>query len=233
MTIIAPQVNLGDIVKVINHGPRPLKLMWDSRKYVIAPDAEEFVPFECAKLYFGDPRALENVQSVRDDRGVVGFVSDRATEVRRLRLLWDHSFGEYIPGEVDAFDTARIPHVDVFTVRGERVPMVLDDPEGNAIIPAQQTRTEQTDMRAQLAQQGSLINALMERLGMQPGSTASANLPPIEPFPEPTLQHPPSPGQPRTPAKMMYDPKDGMVKEEPDAIPEDPDDLESIPEVEE
>lgn len=226
-------VQLGDIVKVVNHGNRPIKLKWDSREYPIAPRTEEFVPFEAAKLYFGDPRSTKNVQSVRDDRGVVGFVSDRATEVRRLRLLWDHKFGEYIPGEVNAFQSELIPRVEVFDLKGNKISTVLEDPEGNDISPSTQTQREANDTMSVIKRQGELIEILMQRLGMGPAALNGADMPPVEPLPltdEPDAQ--PVFGHVSPPPDMVYNARTEEITETQPKPPEDPDELEDLPTVE-
>lgn len=222
---MATTPGIGDIVRVQNLGAKPIKCMWDSRHYNVPVGGEEFMPFECMKLYFGDPRAAENIHSVRDDRGVVGFVSDRATEVRRLRLLWDHKFGEYIPGEVDAFDDTRIPHVHVFDIRGNPVPTVLDDPEGTRVMQAHQTQAQQTDLMSVVQNQGKMIEILMQRLGMDQGPATfnGMNLPPVDSPPDPT----PVP-------EMVFDPKqDKVIKRPAEVAVEDADELDELPEVEE
>lgn len=211
-------VGLGDIVKVRNNGPTPLKWQWDSRRYLIPPGGEEFVPFECMKLYLGDPRASEKIYSTRDERGVVGFVSDRPTEVRRLRMMYDHRFGEYIPGEVNAFDSTRIPDVQVFDLRGDTVPTVIDDPEGRGIVPSPQTRSQQDDVMSRLQRQENLINLLLQRLDMSKASLNGADLPPVEP--------PPVPSQPQ----MVYDTRRDEVIEYKEPNVEEPEILDDLPE---
>src|SRR5215471_15522464 len=90
MPATQPQVKVGDILKVENVGSRIFRGMWDMVDYVIAPFQSDFMPFEAVKLFFGDPRATDKVRSVHDVRGIVGFLPDRPSEVRRLRLMYAH-----------------------------------------------------------------------------------------------------------------------------------------------
>src|SRR5271154_5737592 len=91
-----PEVELAETMRVLNKGSQTLRLRWDSRTYDIAPGKDSYMPFDCVKLYFGDPRCTALMQSVTDTRGLVSFVGDRATEVRRLRLLYNAPFGELL-----------------------------------------------------------------------------------------------------------------------------------------
>src|ERR1700679_2723626 len=113
----AVAVTLGDMVRVTflgyppahpKHGPsHPLLLTWNNRPYTILPGQDGFLPFDCVKTYFGDPRSVENVIRIKDEQGNDMIVADRAAEVRRLQQYYQSSefatnnakFREYIPGD--------------------------------------------------------------------------------------------------------------------------------------
>lgn len=164
-----PTLTVGAIVRVTNLDPtRIFRGMWDLAEYVIPPGGTDFMPFEAMKLFFGDPRATTAVRSSRDGRGIVAFLPDRPGEVRRLRLLYDHGFGDYTgrEGPDVVWDMNKIPHVKVETLDGERVFTVLDDPAGSHTLPSHATEAEDTDLRETVIRQGRLIQSMMERLGV-------------------------------------------------------------------
>jgi hypothetical protein len=163
-----PQVKVGDILKVTNVGVRIFRGLWDMVDYVIPPGGEDFLPFEAVKLFFGDPRATDKVRSVHDVRGIVGFLPDRPAEVRRLRLMYDHGFGDYTgkEGPEVVWDPQKIPLVTVETLKGERIWTVLDDPVGTTVLPATTTVSQDAELRDVVRQQGQLIRSLMDRIGV-------------------------------------------------------------------
>lgn len=162
-------VGVGSIVKVVNRDQRIFRGMWDLAEYVIAPNGTEFMPFEAMKLFFGDPRAVDTVRSSRDSKGLVAFLPDRAGEVRRLRLLYNHGFGEYTgkEGPDVVWEQDRIPHVEVYSLDDVRIMTVLDDPAGRSVLPAVATQAEEQDLRETVVRQGRLLQSLMDRLGVQ------------------------------------------------------------------
>ena len=164
------RLNVGAIVKVTNtHPSRIFRGMWDMAEYVIPPGGTDFMPFEAMKLFFGDPRATSQVRSMRDSRGLAAFLPDRAGEVRRLRLLYDHGFGDYTgrEGPDIVWIRDKIPWMKVETLDGVRIYTVLDDPAGTHTLPAQTTEAEDTDLRETVIRQGRLIQSMMERLGVE------------------------------------------------------------------
>lgn len=155
----------GDFVRVVNQGADDLRLQWDSRHFTVPAGGESFVPFELAAKDFGDPRSSANIAALRDENGAVSFVADRATEVRRLRVLYDNGFG----------DETRIknhPTVEVYDLEGNRIYTVLDDPDGERVTPAVQSSFDQADLMATVQRQQRLLDQLMKQAGM----TTDANL---------------------------------------------------------
>jgi hypothetical protein len=163
-------VGVGSIVKVTNLDPnRIFRGMWDLAEYVIPPLGTDFMPFEAMKLFFGDPRSTDRVRSSRDAKGLVAFLPDRAGEVRRLRLLYSHGFGDYSgkEGPDIVWEQDHIPHVRVTTLDDTPILTVLDDPAGRSVMPAVATQQEEADLRETVVRQGRLLQSLMDRLGVQ------------------------------------------------------------------
>lgn len=164
----------GDFLKVTYHGRNrlqpdgdvkyddtaPLVLLWDSRPYTIKVKETGFVPFEAVSVAMGDPRSAENVTSVRDESGNVGFVVDRATEVRRLRVLYDNRLGD--EGEI-----LYAPDATVTDLENNEVKTVLDDPEGDSVTPAQTTVLDREQLMAQIQRQQRLIEQLADDQGIE------------------------------------------------------------------
>lgn len=180
MPTTQPQVKVGDILKVTNEGSKLFRGMWDLVDYVIPPSGSDFLPFEAVKLFFGDPRATTQVRSMRDSRGIVSFIPDRAAEVRRLRLLYSHGFGDFTgqEGPEVVWEKDRIPQVTVETLQGERIYTVIDDPAGHSVLPASATQADDTHLRDLVEQQGKLIRSLLDRMGMDTvGTLANQEIP--------------------------------------------------------
>lgn len=153
----APALSPGDFVQVRNLDDKPLDLLWDSKKYRIAPGAQQPIPFEAAKLAFGDPRSGPQMTSIRDFRGVVHWLPDRASEIRRLRCLYDNQAG-------DESTVLKHPKVEVFDLEGNRVVTVLDDPAGESVTPANQSVSDSNEILALMQRQQATIDMLMKRL---------------------------------------------------------------------
>src|SRR5215471_2070087 len=233
---------LGETLRVLNVGSSTLRFAWNSRQYVLGPSSSEYMPFDAVKLYCGDPRATNIVRTSRDSIGIVSFLPDRATEVRRLRLLYSAPFGEYMqatdvgsifvesptardhsPGSTYAWEGVRIPSVEVYNIRGDRIYTVLDDPEGNMTIPVNvtQSHVDRSDQLAAIVeQQANLIAVLSDRLGIDPNSPALDNVP--------DLINEPPPDEPEP--DMVYDQSDDTIKRKPIRTIHDPTDINDIPE---
>lgn len=153
-----PAVELGDIVRVKNSGKQTYKIMYDSREYALAPGVDAFIPFEAAKLWFGDPRASNSMQSIRNQHGQVAWVPDRDTEVRRLRVKYGCIGG-------DEREIQGAPTVEIYELAtGSRIYSVLDDPAGERSTPAVQTVNEQAQLLAIVERQQAQIQYLMDQI---------------------------------------------------------------------
>lgn len=163
------------LVRAVNNEEVPIKVKWDSIDYWLQPGQDAYIPTPCAWLFFGDPRATDVIQAVKDGKGIVAYIPDRAAEVRRLRIKW----GAGIEGDDATFDQVNIPDVQIFSVTGEEITTVLQDPLGVTIMPASTTVSSDEALRELVAQQQQQIAALTQHLGLTPESTANneADLP--------------------------------------------------------
>lgn len=155
----APTTNptVGDYVKVSNLATDDLTCMYDSRKWVVPASATAVMPFETACVYFGDPRSAENMASIRDDLGRVSWVPDRASEVRRLRTLYDNQQG-------DENVIANAPNVKVYDLNDNPITTVLDDPLGNSTTQHIVTINENERLLSMVSAQQRTIDMLVQRL---------------------------------------------------------------------
>lgn len=242
-------VTIGDLVRVRFIGwpdghPKtgyPLELRWNNRPYIIPAGQEKHVPFECAKVYFGDPRSVEGVIRIKDDMGNDMIVADRVAEVIRLQGFWQNSkmatnqakFREYIPGDRSYLSEGvsdLLPNVEVFSLTGERIYMVVDDPYGDHVVATQQTRHQSELMRQQLVEQSDAISELkkqnrmlLEKLGLDPDM-----LNPIPKTQDSALQTPTDPVVEEKP-KMLYNPRTRRVSTRRPLPNSDPTNIQDLP----
>lgn len=134
----------------------PFTFQWDSRAYPAAVGKETFVPFEAVAVAMGDPRSAETVASVRDEGGNVSFVVDRATELRRLIVLYDNEMDDNNEGPMYA------PDASVTDLEGEPIKTVLDDPAGESVTPVQTTILDRDQLMQQIQRQQRLIEQLAD-----------------------------------------------------------------------
>ena len=244
-------VTVGDMVRLVfkgwpsNHPKtgQPLQLSWNSRPYQVDEHSETFLPFDCAKSYFGDPRSVEGVIRIKDDLGNDMIIADRAAEVRRLQTFWQNAamatnnakFREYIPGDRSYLNDGisdLLPNIEVYTLSGQRVLMVTDDPYGDHVMVTQQTRAESERIRTQLLEQSDVITELkkqnrilLEKLGLD----ADLLNPEISPkSQDPALETPVDPVIEEKP-KMVYNPRTRRVTPARRLPPSDPTTIEDLP----
>lgn len=155
--------DLGDFVNVENLDDKALVIEYDSRRHVVEPGATRPIPFEAANVYFGDPRSTGMIAAKRDSVGRVQFIPDRATEVRRLRTLYDNRSG-------DERVIENHPNVRVTDYDGNVIPTVLHDPAGDMVNVAVPTISENEQLREMMRRQQQTIDLLAQRLGVDPTS---------------------------------------------------------------
>lgn len=193
--IVLPSVTLkpGDVVRVHNLDDTDYEFMWDSVGYVVPANGDGMMPFEAMANWFGDPRSTSSIRSNTDHKGLRGWIPDRETEVRRLRMKYGVEQG-------DERVIREHPNVEVYTASGERVLTVLDDPSGqstNVEVPRSAKSFE--DLATQVTNLQNQIAAITRNQAAPPAEA--------DPF-EPTREVPGSDalsasGQPAT------DPPDG------------------------
>ena len=208
---VTAQVTIGEIVRLVFTGwPKghyktnePLRLSWNNRPVSIVAGSEAHVPFEMVKLYFGDPRAIDSQPlRIKDEYGNDMIVPDRTAEIIRLKQFWQDSsfrtnqakFREYIPGDRSWLDENNgrisdlIPDVEVWTLSGERIYTVVDDPFGDRAMFATPTRYDQQKLQNQLIEQSDVISELrkqnkllISKLGLDPDTLEKEVSPPSQP----------------------------------------------------
>jgi hypothetical protein len=167
------------------------------------------------------------------------IVADRAAEVRRLQAYWQSStikFREYIPGDRSYLDEDGIsdllPQVEVWTLAGERILMVADDPYGDTVVAATSTRAEADRQRQQLMDQSDMIaelrkqnQLLMKKLDLGEG------------FELPETPARPVDGSPEAPImatveenpRMVINPRTNRVQKRRQVVEDDPKTIDALP----
>ncbi len=179
-----PTPALSETVRVRNTGTEVFTGRYDGQVFPIHPGSEHFVPFVAACLWFGHPDAMD----------VDARNKYRTDEVERLRTkygIYEATAMMNVPGIADtpghpwANDTrdaflVLTPDVEVYTLAGQKLIMVIDDPEGTTINPDTITQAERAqdqdliaNMKAQMAQMQTMLDKLMS------GEVAMANAGPI------------------------------------------------------
>ena len=146
-----------DLLRIRNVGDRPLVLRHDEKGHVtIEPGQERILPAEYAYVYFGNPAARD-----------VGKDKSREFEWRRCRTLWG-----FYGGLMSPEDWERIrPKFECYDLDGNRVYMVLDDPDGTlaGAVPsaAQSDAVERAGVEAQIAALQAQVDRLSRLLVAQ------------------------------------------------------------------
>lgn len=244
-------VTLGEQLKVVNLSPNPVLYAsqiptWNNRQYPIPGNGTAFLPFDLVKMLFGDPRSGEVVQRTADKYGVDSVIPDRLAEVRRLQQVWQNStvkFREYIPGDRSFLDDGisdRAPTVEVYTLTGDRVYTVLDDPFGDRIIAAgSPTVAEKANTDRQLREQSEVIfelkkqnEALMRMLDMNPndlGPDLPIGKDPSALATQDSVMEAPTVATVKEKPRMVYNPRTRRVVPRRDPVA-DPTTIEDLPE---
>lgn len=132
-----------DMVRARNVGDKPFVGDFASVRYVLQPGKDVFVPFDAAALWFGHPDVFD-----------VGPRQMARTEMyKRLRL----KYGAYDDTDADGNRTSsdekweqNRPRVEVYTLDGQRLNTVIDDPSGTAANPVDPDLAEQRGILARL-----------------------------------------------------------------------------------
>jgi hypothetical protein len=190
-------VQPGDILRIKNLDSATYEFMYNSIPYRVPANGEASLPFEAAALWFGDPRSGGAIASTKDRQGLTGWVPDRDTEVRRLRVKYG-----IVGGTETSFPEEQIPHVELYDIDGNRVMHALDDPTGENVNVAVPTQAQQADLQSQVANLTKQVEAL---LAGSATAQAAADDAPVAPEPSPELEpeQEPSASPPTIPAASV------------------------------
>lgn len=134
------------IVRAVNSGDRPFKDACDSQIYLIPGGSESLIPYDAAVLWFGNPDTIDLDARRRD----------RTDEFARIRVR----YGVYEHEE----RLNELPQVFIYTLEGDKINMVKDDPEGvlnNPVVSDDATlRSVQQQLLVMQAQQQQLLDAI-------------------------------------------------------------------------
>lgn len=134
------------IVRVRNMGSTPFKFKFDNEPYVVAPSSESLVPYGAMVLVAGNP----------DARNLNSRQRNRLLEFTRLRT----KYGAY---EDDGKWEKNRPAIEFYTMDGDRIWTVLDDPDGERVNPNLADEQSNATLTAQLS---SLQAQMSQVLGM-------------------------------------------------------------------
>ncbi len=188
-------------VKVVNLDDTPFVGGWNGGKYVIPPRSEAFVPFIATCNWFGHPDAMDVDEGHRF----------RTEEVNRLRVKYgiyemttvpeDYPAAIIDPSIIgsDPFDTLT-PNLQVWTLEGERLVTVLEDPYGTNITPDVVTQAQAAQSQGAIETLMGQVAALQRQIeALSAGQTAEADSGDIQHDEEPTT--PAMRPAPKAPAK--------------------------------
>lgn len=155
------------VVRVRNPGEKVFKDQYASVKYAIQPGQEVVVPWYAAVLWFGDPRVLDD-----ETRGVFA----RADELLRvLTRMGSGGLDGRGLGEVDRVK-ADHPGIEVFDIDGNRIEMLIDDPEGENVTPIGFVKAEKDDLFAELDKVKAYQSQLLQLIEDQKNQASSPGL---------------------------------------------------------
>lgn len=157
------------MVRCKNVGDKPFKDGYANVTYVLPPGKDVFVPYDAAVLWFGNPDVFD--VSARQ-RGRTDFY-------HRLRLRYgafdDHRIladGSEVRFTADELWEENKPQVEVYTLEGERLHTIIDDPEGTNVDPAQTNPGEAQGILARMGQLEAELGLLRQA---QAAQTATAD----------------------------------------------------------
>lgn len=145
-------------------------ITYDGIPFRLECGKDQYMPIEAARLWFGDERSKHQMDTGLNRKGIRAWYDDRATVVRRLRCLYDNRTG-------DERTIIGHPVVEVYTLDGDRIPMVLDDPLGLQSTPATQSVADQAELFRLIAKQQQQLDQLKRQLDAQRGGGNGRKLP--------------------------------------------------------
>lgn len=156
------------MVRVRNVGDRDVVFKWNKARYRIPPGADIPVPWPAMVRHMGDPRTV-------DLPGPDARSKQRTYEFQRLA----NKYGIYSHHHKW---NANIPKVEAYTLEGERIITVLDDPRGTQnnpeVLAAEASVQNELTIKAMQEQMARMAAQLAELTGGDP-QTAMSGLPPL------------------------------------------------------
>lgn len=141
------QSGTDQMVRVKNTGKRPFKDGFNSRTYEIKPGADVFVPFDAVCLWLGHPSVFDVSPRQRGRTDLFFRLRQRYGAYDTIEKV----DGEDVAVGADEMWQRNQPHLEVYTLEGERVYTIIDDPDGDKIRPADTTASEQSGISERLA----------------------------------------------------------------------------------
>lgn len=156
-----------DHVKAINKTGATV----DSAGVVFSPGQERIVSFSWMVNQYGDPRSVgDTPQIVRSTDGSSMLIQSRDAERLKVNRFWNI-------GPPPLRQWTEIPPLEFYTLDGERLYTVFDDPTGDHTAQAVTTVDEQQKMRSTIADQQRQIQRLLEITGLTNEAIPTDNLP--------------------------------------------------------
>jgi hypothetical protein len=245
-------ITLGDMVRCRNVGTTPVRWQWNLRQFVLNPQVDTFVPFDLMKLMCGDPRSSSLPSVLKEGPDGAQTINSRPSEVRRLMQFyqgstangWDPTtqqrvqpFREFIPEMrdclLDGLVSDLAPTIEVYTLTGDRIFTVLDDPFGDKMILAAPIRRD-ADFSAETIRRLSddrlrdrkLMEIMARKLGIDLADLGVDDTP-LEKE-SGGIDAPDS--EPQENPRMVFDPLHKTVKARPGKAVADPTTLAQLPE---
>lgn len=155
------------VVRVRNPRKDPYKDQYANVKYTIPPGGEVIVPWQAAALWLGDPRVVDD-----ENRGLFA----RADELHRV--LTRMGSGGLDDRRLSEADRARADHpgIEVYDIDSNRIEMLVDDPEGENVVPAAFVRAEKDDLYAELDRVKALQAQLLAAIEQQQNAATAPGL---------------------------------------------------------
>lgn len=161
---------------VENLGEGDFKAQFGGQWYRVAPGEKAIIRRDAAFLWFGDPRMIDTVRNGR-------VLAARSNEVDRIKLRYGITdFTDPQNGVRLTWDD--LPQVRVTNSSGEEIKMVIHDPAGDVVTPAEQTREENKVLQATVDKMKSELASLTAQMANKPHVTEG----PIDEVPEDTPQ---------------------------------------------
>ncbi len=146
----------GEVVRVKNVGKVPFRGKYDQQVYDIPVKSQVIVPEDAARHWLGRWDLID-----RD------FHPERKEEYARLRVLYGAHFSEDGIDENTKWEQNK-PQLEVYTLdTEERIFTVVDDPAGERISPATQTKREKGLLEDQVDALKKQLNAVQNVLAQQ------------------------------------------------------------------